>query len=265
MGIYRLYLARYKMGDSPYDEHGHQGRNNYFSIHHKNPAMEIIPGIHKVDGVNGNAYILIRDGLVIIDAGIPGSGRTILSYIRDILKREPADIRTIILTHFHSDHIGGVRDLKKTVPQIKTAVHEADAGFISGKIPLPRYKGFKGLLLRLFSLLRPSFFTPDILLKDGDRIEGLTCIHLPGHTPGSIGLLDENMKCIFAGDILRSDGKTLTAGPAGFTLDPAVEQESIRKLADLDFDLLLVGHGKPLRPQAAVKVREYAAALHVDQ
>jgi len=41
--------------------------------------MEIIPGIRQVDRVNGNAYILIRDRLVIIDTGIPGSGKTILS------------------------------------------------------------------------------------------------------------------------------------------------------------------------------------------
>ncbi|MFY9800387.1 MAG: MBL fold metallo-hydrolase [Methanoregula sp.] len=225
--------------------------------------MEIIPGIHQVDGVNGNTYIIIRDGLVIIDTGMPGSGKTILSYIRNTLQRKPADIRTVILTHFHSDHIGGVQELKKAVPGIKIAVHESDAEYITGKTPLPRYKGLTGLLLHLFALLRPSLFTPDILLKDRNRIEGLICIHLPGHTPGSIGLLDEDLKCIFSGDILRSDGKTLSAGPVGFTIDPAREQESIRRLAGLDFDLLLVGHGTPLRPQAAVKVREYAAALQV--
>ncbi len=159
--------------------------------------MEIIPGIHRVDGVNGNTYIIIRDGLVIIDTGMPGSGKTILSYIRTTLQRKPADIRTVILTHFHSDHIGGVQERKKAVPGIKIAVNESHAEYITGKTPLPRYKGLTGLLLHLFVLFRPSFFTPDILLKDSNRIEGLTCIHLPGHTPGSIGLLDEDLKCIF--------------------------------------------------------------------
>jgi glyoxylase-like metal-dependent hydrolase (beta-lactamase superfamily II) len=223
--------------------------------------MEIIKGIHQVDGVNGNAYIIIRDRLIIIDAGIPGSGKTILSYIRDTLHRETADIRTVIITHFHTDHTGGVRELKKAAPGLKTLVHEADAGYIAGTKPLPRYKGFRGLLIFLFTLLRPSVFRPDILLKEGDRIEGLTCIHLPGHTPGSIGLMDERSKCLFAGDILRYDGEILAAGPAGFSMDPVREQESIRKLARLDFDVLLTGHGAPLRPRAAETVREFAAVL----
>lgn len=145
--------------------------------------MEIIPGIHQVDGVNGNAYIIIRDGLVIIDTGIPGSGKTILTYIRDTLHRKPADIRTVILTHFHTDHIGGVRELRKAAPGLKTAVHEAEAGYISGTKPLPRFNGFRGLLLRLFVLLRPSFFPPDILLKDGDRIEVSPASISPGTRP----------------------------------------------------------------------------------
>jgi len=72
----------------------------------------------------------------------------------------------------------------------------------------------------------PSFFLPDILLKEGDRIESLTCIHLPGHTPGSIGLMDEGSKCLFAGDLFRSDGKILEAGPAAFSMDLVSELES---------------------------------------
>jgi hypothetical protein len=63
--------------------------------------------------------------------------------------------------------------------------------------------------------------------------------------------------------ILRSDGKILAAGPAGFSMDPVSEQESIRNLSGRDFDLLLTGHGAPLRPRVAEKVREFAAALPI--
>ena len=52
--------------------------------------MEIIPGVHQVDGVNGNCYVIANKRLVIIDAGIPGSGKTILAYIRNTLHREPS-------------------------------------------------------------------------------------------------------------------------------------------------------------------------------
>jgi glyoxylase-like metal-dependent hydrolase (beta-lactamase superfamily II) len=225
--------------------------------------MEIIPGIHQVDGVNGNCYILAREGLVVIDAGIPGSGKTILAYIRNTLHREPTGIRKVILTHFHTDHIGGVRVLEKAAPGLKVAVHEADAGYVSGEIPLPRYPGFAGLLLHLFVTLRPATVPVDTILREGDRIEGLTCIHLPGHTPGSIGLFDEQSKTLFAGDLLRWDGTSLAEGPVGFSMDVPASRESIRKITTLDFDTLLVGHGKPLGPDASAKVREYAGTLPV--
>jgi glyoxylase-like metal-dependent hydrolase (beta-lactamase superfamily II) len=227
--------------------------------------MEIIPGIHQVDGVNGNAYIIIRNGLVVIDTGIPGSGKTILSYIRDILHREPTEIRTVIITHFHTDHIGGVRELKKAAPGLKVAIHEADAGYASGQVPLPRYKSLTGLLLRLFVTMRPSSFTPDIILRNGDPVAGLTCVHLPGHTAGSSGFLDTELKTFFSGDTIRSDGRSLFEGPTGFTLDVPGSRDSIRKIAMLDFDILLTGHGKPLRPDAAVKVREFAKTLPVQR
>jgi glyoxylase-like metal-dependent hydrolase (beta-lactamase superfamily II) len=223
--------------------------------------MEIIPGIHQIDGVNGNAYIIIRNGLVVIDTGIPGSGKTILSYIKDILHREPAEIRTVILTHFHTDHIGGVKVLKEAAPGLKTAIHEDDAGYVAGTVPLPRYPGFRGRILHFFLTLKPSFFQPDIVLKDGDRIDDLICIHLPGHTPGSIGLLDDASKTLFAGDTIRSDGTSLAESPAGFTMDLPRSRESIRKIASLEFDILLIGHGKPLRPYAAAKVSEFAKSL----
>ena len=223
--------------------------------------MEIIPDIHQVDGVNGNAYIIARDRLIVIDTGIPGSGKTILSYIRNTLHRDPAEITTIVLTHFHTDHVGGVKALKQAAPGLKIAIHEADAGYVAGTIPLPRYPGLRGFLVGLFSQLRPSVFPPDILLKEGDRIEGLACIHLPGHTPGSIGLLDEVSKTLFAGDLLRWDGTALSEGPRAFSMEVTTSWESIRKIASPEFDTLLIGHGKPLRPDAAAKVRDFAGSL----
>jgi hydroxyacylglutathione hydrolase len=225
----------------------------------RSEKMEIVPHIHQVDGINANCYIIARDLLTVIDTGLPRSGPKILAYIRDVMHRDPAEIDTIILTHFHMDHTGGIAALKAAAPGAKLAVHEADAGFVSGEVPEPRYPGMKGFLLRIGSrIMGPGPVRPDILLKDGDRIAGLSCVHIPGHTPGSLGLLDEESKVFFAGDTLRYDGKSLSTGPAPFTLDPARERESIRRIAMLDFDTLLVGHGVPLRPGASVQVREFA-------
>ncbi|MGD0079067.1 MAG: MBL fold metallo-hydrolase [Methanoregula sp.] len=222
--------------------------------------MEIIPEIHQVEGVNGNCYVIVRDGLTIIDTGLPRNSPKILSYIRDQLHRSPAEIRTIILTHFHLDHAGNVTALKNASGgAAKVAVHEADAAYVSGKTPPPRPKGVMGLLVRIIGIfMKPDIFQPDILLNDGDRVEGLVCIHLPGHTPGSIGLLDEGTRTFFAGDTLRFDGKTLEGPPEQFTMDVDRARQSVRKIASLEFDLILSGHGVPLRPGASGKVREFA-------
>jgi glyoxylase-like metal-dependent hydrolase (beta-lactamase superfamily II) len=224
--------------------------------------MEIVPGIHQVDGVTGNSYIIDHEHLVVIDTGMPGSGRKILGYITDTLHRKPEDISIIVLTHYHMDHTGGVAFLKKAAPRAKVAVHEADEGYVSGKSASPQYPGIKGMLLSISEkVMGPKPAEPDVLLKDGDRVDGLLCVHLPGHTPGSIGLLDERSKAFFSGDTLRFDGKSISRGPAMFTMDEVRERESIIRIAELDFDTLLVGHGVPLTPAASSKVREFAMGL----
>ena len=99
--------------------------------------MEIIPGIHQVDGVNGNSYILVRDGLTVIDTGIPGSGKKILAYIREQLHSDPQEIRTIIITHFHMDHIGGVAAIRTALPMRKSRLAMPMPGMLPGHSPCP--------------------------------------------------------------------------------------------------------------------------------
>ena len=223
--------------------------------------MEIVPGIHQVDGVNGNCYIIVRDGLTLIDTGLPKNSKKILSYIRDTLHRTPGEIRTIILTHCHIDHIGNAYALKNA-SGAKIAIHESDAGFVSGKTAMPAPKGMAGLLIKTLGIfMKARNFQPDILLKDQDILAGLTCIHTPGHTPGSICLLDPETKVVFIGDTLRFDGQKITAPPELFTLDMNQTYDSIRKIAVLEFTVLLSGHGIPLIHNASEKVREYSKTL----
>jgi|SRR5208283_2828846 len=219
--------------------------------------MEIVPGIHQVDGVNGNCFIIVRDELTIIDTGMPKNSAKIVKYIQDILKRKPSDIKTIVLTHFHVDHVGNASELKK-LSGAKVAIHKADADYVSGRKPQPVPKSVVGMLMKVFI---PLFFgsrpvEPDINLNDGTTIAGLTTIHTPGHTPGSICLFDPVSKILFVGDLLRFNGSKIEIGP--LPLDTGEIQQSINKIAAIDFDIMLSGHGVPMRPDASVKVREFA-------
>jgi glyoxylase-like metal-dependent hydrolase (beta-lactamase superfamily II) len=222
--------------------------------------MEIVPSIHQVDGVSANCYVLERDGLTLIDTGLPGSGPRILSYIRDTLHRDPAEITTIVLTHHHVDHTGGIAGIQKA-GRAKVAIHQNDAPYLEGAKTAPGPRGLFGLVFRFMRLfVRAAPVRTDILLGEGATIAGLSVFHIPGHTPGSIALLDPESGALFAGDTLRSNGTSVEGPVPQFTPDMLTALRSIRRLAALEFEILLPGHGVPLKGGAAQKVRAFVAA-----
>jgi glyoxylase-like metal-dependent hydrolase (beta-lactamase superfamily II) len=219
--------------------------------------MEIVPGIHQIDGINGNCYVIDRNGLTLIDTGLPKNTQRISSYLRDAMHKDPGDITTIILTHYHIDHSGNVAAIK-ALSKVQVAIHEDDADYLAKRKAMPVPWNVRGILIRLMGLvMRQKPIEPDVLLKDGERVAGLTVIHIPGHTPGSIALLDPASKVLFVGDTLRYDGNKIEGPPPQFTPDMKSAERSIRKIAALDFDILLSGHGVPLMGNAAKKVREF--------
>ena len=101
------------------------------------------------------------------------------------------------------------------------------------------------------------------MLKEGDKVGRLIVIHTPGHSEGSISLLDCERKVMFAGDAVRfMDGK-MTGPPEHFTLDMDKAKNSIRKISTFDFDVLLSGHGQPLMPEASQKVKDFYCHFEV--
>ncbi len=226
--------------------------------------MEIIEGVHRVDQASANmahsnVYLVINgNDLLVIDTGTAGNAKKTVEYIQKI-GRQPADVTAIVLTHFHMDHIGSARELKDLCPNAKVAVHEEDADYISGKKPLPKPKNI--LFRAVSSFIKPEPVEVDVTLKDKDKIGSLTVIHVPGHTPGSIALLDEERKVLFAGDTVRFDGKKVGEAPEHFSLDPKIARESIGKLSQLTFDVMLPGHGEPLRYSASDTVKKFYESL----
>ena len=74
--------------------------------------LKITEGIYQVEGVNCNVY-LVEDGdkLILIDTGLPRSDKKIVKYIEE-LGRKPHDVSTIVITHFHIDHVGSLKKMK---------------------------------------------------------------------------------------------------------------------------------------------------------
>ncbi len=206
-----------------------------------------------MDGSNCNCYFIEEaDGsLTLVDTGIQPDGKKILGHLTTKMMRKPSDVKTIVLTHCHVDHVRGAAGLKAATGA-NVAVHDADADFVSGKGKYPSPGGAAGLL---FGLMSPFFRSPpvepDIRLKENDMVGRFVVLHTPGHTPGSISLYDKAGKVLFVGDTVRYIKGKLQGPPPNFTLDMGQAKASIERLGQLDFDIMLSGHGEPLKSDDA--------------
>ncbi|MDF2741797.1 MAG: fold metallo-hydrolase [Actinomycetia bacterium] len=222
--------------------------------------MKIAPGIHRIgDHSMVNSYLLEDAGEVtIIDAGLPG-------YYRDIprelaaMGRTVADVRALLLTHGHTDHIGFAERLRRE-RQVPVSVHEADAALARGEVPNPA-KGFGPTRLRpllgflWFSMLRGGLRTPKLrevaTFGDGATLDvpgSPRVVLTPGHTPGSAVLHVASLDALFVGDAFATYAVTTGArGPqvAPFTADAAQAVASLARLEEVAAGLVLPGHGDP--------------------
>jgi glyoxylase-like metal-dependent hydrolase (beta-lactamase superfamily II) len=104
----------------------------------------------------------------------------------------------------------------------------------------------------------------DRALEEGDEIAGFQVLHTPGHAKGHVSLWRESDRVLIAGDVLNTAHpflmkRGLREPLEVFTPDVTENRRSIKRLAALEPELLLVGHGPPLRdPQ---KLNDLAASL----
>jgi glyoxylase-like metal-dependent hydrolase (beta-lactamase superfamily II) len=91
--------------------------------------------------------------------------------------------------------------------------------------------------------INSDLITPDFFLKEGDMAVNslnLKVFHTPGHSPGSVSLYWPDQKLMFTGDLVFKEGIGRTDLPGG---NGSVLKESIKKLAELEIEWLLPGHG----------------------
>jgi hydroxyacylglutathione hydrolase len=215
--------------------------------------MEVVKGIHEFSGVS-NCYLVEENGIFLVDTGMPGNSSKIIKYLERNLKHESEDIETIVVTHHHFDHIGSL-DRLKMITKAKIAVHSADAPYLSGE----KTQTGSALMKPMIKIMKYIYNThpvkADILLEEGDQINGYQVIHTPGHTPGSICLYNPDEKVLFVGDNLHySKGKL---EKPKIMHEPEKFKESIKKLGNLDIEVILTGHGKPVKFNANTMLKEF--------
>jgi len=226
-------------------------------------AFEVIPGVHRLAIRSANVYLLAGDELALIDTGFPGSSGAIVNYIRG-LGRSEKEITTVIITHNHIDHMGSLAELR-LLARFKVFAHSAcfaDAD--------PPYPGGIRRLLRVPFLhpvrRRLALVSDDVDVRLGggevlDPLGGLEVVPTPGHTPGSISLYSGKYRILFVGDALQKRRGAPSTPARMVSTDRAAAVESITRMATLDFDILCLGHGRPLVENPRGKLAALAERL----
>jgi len=223
-------------------------------------TLEVIPNVYQLSIRAANIILIVEKELTLIDVGLYGSSTQIVDFIRR-LGRSVEEIGLIIITHNHFDHMGGLAELRE-LTRARVAAHKAGIVNINEELPFPGGRGIGRLLrFRPFSSLRQHLTLKpedvDILLEGGEVLEplgGLKVIHTPGHSPGSISLFSPGNKLLFVGDALVRSRKSLGLPHKMVSIDRTQAIDSAREMAQLDFDILCFGHGRPLTSDAHARL-----------
>lgn len=218
-------------------------------------------GIYCIDNAGPARVYYVSGEYSLVDAGIPGSVDKILSGLAQI-GVSPLQIKRLMITHHHADHVGSLFELKKRTGA-QVVAHMLDAEYINGRRARRAPRGVMGKLMFGAMVLAGANRLPSVdvdhPVEDGDQVGGFQIIHTPGHTPGHICLLYD--KYLFSGDLLQAMPGEFEETPHLFTSDLDLSRTSIGKVAQFDFESLLSAHRPPYAFGAAEKLRGLAAKL----
>ena len=217
--------------------------------------------LYRIRGSFGSKiYVITEGGLTLVDGGFPMDLPVIHLGLR-ALKATPRDIDLVIATHYHGDHTGTVAGLSRRYGT-RAAMHREDGAYASGQLAQETTEVPLATLLFytvLWPLFRYRHFRPDRYLEEGEVIDllgGLEVLHTPGHSPGSVCLFGAERGLLFSGDLVRNERGVLEGPPPHYTPDEPAACRSLERVSELEFEMLLPGHGEVILSGAVNRYRK---------
>ncbi len=234
-------------------------------------TQQVVDGIWWIPGQDlflpdSHVYVIGQPGggdFSIVECGLMDMG----SYKIDELDKigvSPNQVKRIIMTHTHLDHIGCLPELRKDLPDAELWIHEDEAGPIeSGDTRIVfGNRMFESMVKSQWRIDDGAFETPvHRKLKDGDLLElggiPFKVIHLPGHSIGCIGLFNEEKRILISGDTIYADGAIGRFDL--FSADAGQLKRSLEIVGELGVDILLPSHNRIVEGGADPMVRQTIA------
>jgi glyoxylase-like metal-dependent hydrolase (beta-lactamase superfamily II) len=201
--------------------------------------LKITKDVYSLNSTKGNYAYLIWDNVegILIDTGRPGQGNGILNELNS-MNIKPVQIKNILITHHDVDHVGNLAKLEKET-RAKIWASKDDIPYIYGDKSRHGIKKYVSILLRA---KKPQMILP---YPEDQKIGDIEIIPTPGHTPGHVCLLYNNV--LFAGDLLRTSNGKIVPMRSFMNWDDSLQRESINKISNYDFDWICPAHGDPIK------------------
>jgi glyoxylase-like metal-dependent hydrolase (beta-lactamase superfamily II) len=229
------------------------------------PPVQLATGVWRIPTVGSSAVnsfaVLDDDGtLALVDTGMKGAPKRLLAALSLIGKR-PADVSQILLTHAHSDHVGGATAMHE---HTGAPVHigEHDAAFLrDGKRPPLDTTRPLGKVFSYFGTKLPSCDV-DGTLKEGDVVPvggGIRVLHTPGHSPGHCSFLLERPGILITGDSIFNWRNKIAYSFAAFCSNFALSKDTAERLGEVDYEIAAFTHGPEISQNARSAVRQFVS------